>query len=261
MADTYCGKTCGQCIKKQNDECVGCLTENLGGKSTECEVAKCCKELHHSSCFKCGTRENCTKYHSAKTPKAPILAKLIGLLFWTMIASVLASVLTLDMTLEIMPSLELPGFVLGVVISVIYAVILLILSKTSHSYQLAGICWIVSQVFSVVSYVIGKDNILNTVLKILALIIVLVASYSEFDAHANVLYDVDNGLADKWRTLWNMTVCARLAMILGIVLLFIMMNLGANLVILGSLGILVVDILKFVYLYMTSKAFKKISDR
>lgn len=261
MADTYCGKTCGQCIKKQNNECVGCVTENLDGKSTECEVAKCCKELHHSSCFKCGTRENCPKYHSAKTPNAPILAKLIGLLFCTMIASVLASVLTLDMTLKMMPSLEVLGFVLGVVISVIYAVILLILSKTSHSYQLAGICWIVSQVFSVVGYIIGKDSILNTVLKILALIIVLVATYSEFDAHANVLYDVDNGLADKWRTLWNMTICARLAMICGLALLFMLMNLGANLVILGSIGTLVVDVLKFVYLYTTFKTFKRISDR
>lgn len=259
MADTYCGKTCGQCIKKQNNECVGCVAENLGGKSEGCEVARCCKSLHHSSCYKCGTRGTCLNYHAVKTPNALFLSKWIGILFVIMIASVIASFLTLDMTLEVIPGLAVPGFILSVVLSVFYAVVLLVMARTNHSYQLAGVCWIIGQVLLVIGFVIGQDTVGAYVLKIFSLIAGLIAAYNEFDAHANVLNDVDEELVDKWRSLWNITICARLAMICGVGLLFMMLDIGVYLILFASIGMIVADVLKFVYLYKSFKAFKIIS--
>ena len=259
MADTYCGKTCGQCIEKQNNKCVGCISETEGGKSNKCQVARCCKDLHHSSCWKCGKRESCVTLHSEKTPEASFLGSGIGMLFATMIVSVIASFLTLDMTLEVMPKLEVPGFVISVVVAVIYAIILLILAQINNSYQIAGTCGMVTQVLVVISFIMGEKSVVGTIVVIVALIVSLIAAYNEFDAHACVLNDIDDDLAGKWRTLWNLTISVILARICGIVLLFIFASLGAWLVLMSVFGSIVVDILKFVYLYNTSKAFRRIS--
>ncbi len=67
-------------------------------------------------------------------------------------------------------------------------------------------------------------------------------------------------LGNKWRGLWNLTISTRLAMICGLILIFMMINFGATLIILAYIGMVVVDILKFIYLHMTSKVLRKISE-
>lgn len=261
MVDTYCGKNCKQCEQMENDVCVGCISEAEGAKSEKCLVAQCCKELKHNSCWKCGTREGCINYHSAMTPNAGAIGKWMGMLFLTMIVGVIVSILSLDMVLEKMPQLAVPGFVLSVLVAVIYAGILFVMSSASYSYKVASIAAIISLVPSVVAFIIGGDTVVGTIFKIIALVISMISWYNEIDAHASILADVDNDLADKWRNVWNATICARLATICGALLVLIAMNLGAQLFIVGSVGIVIVEILKFVYLYKTSKAFKRISLR
>ncbi len=256
MADTYCGKTCGQCEKKQNSECAGCIAEDNSGKSENCDLAICCKGGHHSSCYKCGTRPDCITYHSVITPNAKMYGKWIGMLFIIMVASVIASVVT-----SLIPNVELLKFIISVGVAVVYGLILLILSKFNHGYQIAGISYVVSQIPLIIGYVIGADTIWNTLLSILATVILLVAAYSEYDTHANALYEVDSDLADKWRGLWQFTICSRLAMVCGFGLLILAPSLGVSVILLAEIAVIVVEVIKFVHLYNTSKAFNKISER
>ena len=258
MADTYCGKTCGQCIKKQNDECVGCITEKEDGRSLSCEVASCCKSLHHNSCYKCGSRETCVTYHKAKTPYAGFLGTWIGMLFLISVGSVITSLFTIELfdakIIEISSIIE-------VLIKVIYVVILVVLAKVNYSYKLAAIMGIVIQGLNITAILKGKESTLGIILSLIALVVGLVGEYNELDAHANVLYEVNDLLASKWRTLWNITICAYLALIVGTMGLFVIPALGANLVLCGAIGLVVIGILKLVYLYKTSKCFRAISGR
>ena len=258
MADTYCGKTCGQCIKKQNDECVGCVTEKEDGRSLSCEVASCCKSLHHNSCYKCGSRETCVTYHRAKTPCAGFLGAWIGVLFIISIAGVIASIFSIDLFQD---RIVKAGTIIEIVIDVVYVIILVLLAKANYSYKLAAIMGLVMQGLNITAILKGKESVLGIILSLVALVVGLVGQYNELDAHANVLYDINDELAGKWRTLWNITICAYLALIVGTIGLFVIPSLGANFVLIGAFGLVVIGILKLVYLYKTSKTFIAISGR
>ena len=261
MADTYCGKTCGQCIKKQNAECVGCITEKEGAKSEICDVAQCCKRAHHSSCFKCGTRPMCITYHRAKTPDAPFIGRWIGMLFIISILSIIASFLTADIVAKNAPAVGTVGTVLCVALEIIYAVILILLAKVSYSYKLAGIFAIITQVINIVAIVVGQETVPGMIIGLVAALVSLVVAYNEIEAHASVLYDINDSLAAKWRTLWTIVICIKLAMVIGIVAIFILPGIGALLVLGSAIGSIVVIILKAIYLNNTSKVFKEISCR
>lgn len=258
MVDTYCGKTCGQCIKKQNDECAGCITDKEGGKSESCEVASCCKDSHHNSCYKCGSREVCVTYHREKTPYAGFLGKWISILFLISIASVITSFFTLDL---IGTKITKIASITEVAINVVYVMILVVLAKVNYSYKLAAIMGIVVQGLNITAIVRGEKSTWGIILSVIALLIGLVGEYNELDAHTNVLYDVNNELAGKWHTLWNITICAYLALMVGFLSLFVIPGFGADFLLLGAIGLIVRGILKLVYLYNTSKGFKAISER
>ena len=258
MADTYCGKTCGQCIKKQNDECVGCVTEKEDGRSLRCEVASCCKNSHHNSCYKCGSRETCVTYHREKTPYAGFLAKWIGILFLLSVASIISSLFTLNLFDAKIVKI---GSIIEVVFKIAYVSILVVLAKANYSYKLAAIIGIVMQGLNITAILKGEGTTLGIILSIIALAIGLVGEYNELDAHASILYEINDGLASKWRTLWNITICTYLALIVGFISLFVIPSLGAYLVIAGAVGLIAIGILKIVYLRKTSKSFKAISGR
>lgn len=258
MADTYCGKTCGQCIKKQNDECVGCVTEKEDGRSLRCEVASCCKNSHHNSCYKCGSREACVTYHREKTPYAGFLGTWIGMLFLISVASVIASIFSIDLFQDKIVKIS---SIIEVAISVGYVLILIVLAKANYSYKLAAIMGLVMQGLNITAILKGKETTLGIILSTIALVVGLVGEYNELDAHANILYEVSDLLAAKWRTLWNITICVYLALIVGFLGLFVIPGLGADLVILGAFGLVVIGFLKLAYLYKTSKCFRAISGR
>ena len=50
MAETYCGKSCEECTKKEQLDCSGCKTgpgRQFGG---DCELAKCVRDKGHETC-------------------------------------------------------------------------------------------------------------------------------------------------------------------------------------------------------------------
>ena len=64
MAETYCGKNCSECSKKEQLNCSGCKAgpgRQFGG---DCELAKCIRSKGHESCDTCSFKGNCGTYRN-----------------------------------------------------------------------------------------------------------------------------------------------------------------------------------------------------
>ena len=60
MAETYCGKSCIECAKKEILNCPGCKAgpgRRFGG---DCRLAQCTREKGHEACETCGFRGECS---------------------------------------------------------------------------------------------------------------------------------------------------------------------------------------------------------
>ena len=67
MAETYCGKSCEECTKKEHLNCSGCKTgpgRQFGG---DCELAKCVRDKGHETCETCGFKGNCGTLRSRES--------------------------------------------------------------------------------------------------------------------------------------------------------------------------------------------------
>ena len=129
MAETYCGKSCEECTKKEQLNCSGCKTgpgRQFGG---DCELAKCVRDKGHETCETCGFKGNCgtlrsresmpdyriRKIESEKMRKAaiakraPVLGKWLWIIFWLIIPSTFGSIMANETTAKILPGLVMPG--------------------------------------------------------------------------------------------------------------------------------------------------------
>ena len=50
MAETYCGKSCAECTKKEELNCMGCKTGPGRPFGGDCELAKCVRDKGHETC-------------------------------------------------------------------------------------------------------------------------------------------------------------------------------------------------------------------
>lgn len=262
MIKTYCGKTCEQCQDKQLGYCIGCTidSEKEKGKSNSCNVARCCVEKQHSSCWKCGDRSFCTTYFGVISPYASMLGKWIFILLLLIVPSLVASVMTSDSMVSLIPSIELPGIIVGIVSELIYGLVLLKLATANSSYKMAGILYIVVQIIAIGCYVIEEVSIWSTVLSLVMAVVALISEYCEINAHSAVLTDIDDDLAAKWNCLWYWNIAMITALIIGTLLIFVMAALGVLLVLASVIMSIVIGILKLVYLYRTANMFKSISE-
>ena len=67
MAETYCGKTCAECTKKEQLNCSGCKAgpgRQFGG---DCELSKCVRDKGHETCDTCGFKGNCGTLRSRES--------------------------------------------------------------------------------------------------------------------------------------------------------------------------------------------------
>ena len=280
MAETYCGKSCLECDKKETLDCPGCKDgpgKQYGG---DCELAKCCRTKGHQECGTCGFNGNCGTLRSkdrmpeyrlksieaekirlaAIAKRAPVLGKWLWILFWLIIPSSVASVLTNENITGALPVVFVLGEVLAAICSFAYGFILIRLASEEEYYRTAGICALVSGVASVLIVCIagGAEAPAWTLLiSIPASIVSLVGTYYEFTAHATVLTGVDNWLSDKWASLWKWHIGVYGAMLGSLLLVILIPILGMLVMIAAAIGVVVVSILKLVYLYRTAKLFRE----
>lgn len=279
MTEPYCGKTCDDCGWRERLDCPGC---RVGPGSTlfcACSVAACCHSKGHESCGTCSFRTGCSLLHrrsqepearlkrgedekarrAAAARRAAFLGRWLWLLFWLILPAELAELLTLETVALWSPALAWFGQVLGVLCSAAYGLILLkVSSEEPCCYRTAGICsLVVSAIQAVLLCIPGGNSAGWSLLFTLpAAVLALVSFYYECMAHAEVLLEADHALSEKWRLLWRWYAAATAALFGGTFLLLIIPLLGVLLLLAGSVGLLVLSILKLVYLYRTARLFR-----
>ena len=280
MAETYCGKSCEECTKKEQLNCSGCKTgpgRQFGG---DCELAKCVRDKGHETCDTCGFKGNCgtlrsresmpdyrikkieaeTMRKAAIAERAPVLGKWLWIIFWLVIPSSIGSIMSHETTAKILPGLFMPGQIINAICSLIYGAILLKLGSEEDRYRTAGICALIAGASSALAAMIngGSDGATwILIFTIPAAIVAIVGEYNEYMAHSAVLSGVDNELSEKWEVLWKWYIGLFLGMFGCIIVMLIIPILGAIAILGCAIGTIVVSILKLVYLYRTAKIFRE----
>lgn len=276
MEETYCGKNCQECTRREELDCPGCKTGPGRAIGGDCDLAGCIRSKGHETCDSCSFRPTCglmrgreempTKrlrkweYEQYKREriarKAPVLGKWLGVLFWLIVPSTIASLMSYEKFREIAPQLYLAGCILKGLVSAVYGLILLRLGFQESRYRTAGICWLITAGISLLlTFMSNVGAIL--LLSLPGVVLGLVAEYHEFMGHSEVLIGVDQVLSDRWSALWKWNIGIHCALIGSIILLLIIPLLGALFVLAAAIGLVVVGILKLVWLYHTAKTFRE----
>ena len=280
MAETYCGKTCAECTKKEQLNCSGCKVgpgRQFGG---DCELSKCVRDKGHETCDTCGFKGNCGTLRSRESmpdyrirkieaeeqrkaaiaKRAPVLGKWLWIIFWLVIPSSIGSIMAHETTAKILPGLFMPGQIINAICSLTYGAILLKLGTEEDRYRTAGICALIAGASSALAAMIngGSDGATwILIFTIPAAIVAIVGEYNEYMAHSAVLSGVDNELSEKWEVLWKWYIGLFAGIFGSILLMLIIPVLGAIAVIGTTIGTVVVSILKLVYLYRTATIFRE----
>lgn len=280
MAETYCGKSCAQCVHKEAMNCPGCKPgpgRQFGG---DCELAKCARIKGHETCSTCGLRGNCGQLRSchhfpeyrrrkleedalrkaALARRVPVLGKWLWILFWLVIPSSIAGLISNETLGQSFPGLYMVGQILGILCSVAYGLILLKLGSEEDRYRTAGIFALISGGLSAVLMALPGVTQSQGWVLLLAIpvaIVELVSEYHEYNAHSAVVTELDGQLSEKWETLWKWFIGLYLGLFGCVFVTLLAPVLGALSLIGALIGILVVSILKLVYLYRTAKLFRE----
>ena len=280
MAETYCGKSCEECTKKEQLNCSGCKTgpgRLFGG---DCELAKCVRDKGHETCDTCGFKGNCGTLRSRESmpdyrirkieaeavrkaaiaKRAPVLGKWLWIIFWLVIPSSIGSIMSHETTAKILPGLVMPGQIINAICSLTYGAILLKLGSEEDRYRTAGICALIAGGVSAVVAIItvaAEEATWTLLFTLPAAVVAMVGEYNEYMGHSAVLSGVDNELSEKWEVLWKWYIGLFLGMIGCILLMLIAPVLGAIVILGCAIGTVVIGILKPVYLYRTAKIFRE----
>lgn len=278
MAETYCGKTCGECLYKEQLECPGCKAGPGRHYASDCKLAKCCRDKGHQECAGCGFQQNCNTLRgkdrapeyriksieaqkamqAAIAARAPVLGKWLWILFWMVIPNSIAAIMANQNLAGFVPAIYLAGQILNAACSFVYGFILLRLADEEERYRTAGICTLIGGAVSVLLTFVasGQMPVWMLLLSIPAAIVSFVGMYFEYTAHSEVLTGVDNNLAEKWTMLWKWHIGTLCAMLGGVLVTAIVPILGLLVVLAAGLGGIVVAILRLVYLYRTANIFR-----
>lgn len=280
MAETYCGKSCADCSKRNELNCPGCKAGPGRLFKTECELARCAIGKGHESCETCVHRGNCGNLRSrdfqmnyreralkaeesrkaAIAKRVPVMGKWLWILFWIVIFANIPSLMTLDMVVEVFPGMLLVGNLLTLIFALSYGLVLLKLRSEEDMYRIAGICHLIGAVVSFALDTFTDGEAWTLVISLPGLIVSMVGVYNEYMAHSAVLSGVDNDLSEKWEKLWKWEI-GLLAVVLGsILIVFILPVIGAILALGGAIGTAVVGIVKIVYLYRSATCFREYFD-
>lgn len=273
----YCGKSCVACDWREQLDCPGCQEGPGRVFGGGCGVAACCREKGHQACGTCTHLTGCPQRAGRdRAPeerirraeaadqrrreldrRAPLLGKWLWVLFWLFIPNEIGTLMSSDRVMAAFPLMGMAGELLLLLCGLAYAVILWRLRKTGERYCTAAVCQGISAVAAVcLAAVDARDTEggLTFLVTLPVLTAALLATYQEFNAHAEVLDGVDDTLAEKWRKLWKWHI----GLLIGVFACILIAGLlGAVVMLAGAIGVAVVSVLKLVYLYRTAKLFRE----
>ena len=290
MSETYCGKSCDDCTYKERLGCSGCRECMGKPESGKCELAKCCRDKGHETCESCAHKTSCiTRQRRQSIPQymierqtaeaeeeteikqlkaeiaqtAPFLGKWLSILFWLNISTILANFIANKYIAEWIPILYMSGQMISTLCTMACGIVLLKLGKEndrytySNRYIYSGGCCLVAEMLNVVFAIFPAMQII--LLELISLVILLVGEYNEYIGHSGVLQRVDFVLSEKWRRLWKWYIGLFAALIGSVFFVYLLPLLGFLALLATIIGLVIVTILKYVYLYQTAKLFQEYS--
>ena len=192
--------------------------------------------------------------------KAEELGKWLGILFWLVIPGIAGSVLSNQAVVSWLPFLYLPGRIIGMATLCVYGYMLLKLSSESSRYRMAAICCLASAAVDAGSFAIPEGFFMAPLIGLLTvpvLILALYGEYSEYMGHSEILRTLDEGMSVKWKRLWRWYMYSLGVMIGSVLLVMLGPVLGITALLVGTVGALIVGVIKLTYLYRTAKMFRE----
>ena len=276
--DTYCGKNCEFCNEKESGSCPGCRVGPGRSLYSGCEIADCCRSKGHENCKTCTLKPGCGKQGRRESMpgerrrkaaaeaarkaeiarRAPVLGRWLWVLFWLIVPSVLVGLLTNDTLVGMVPALKVPGRILSVLVSVAYGLVLLRLSSEEKNYRTAGGCTLLVAAIDLVAVFIPDSRVgLSLLLALVGILAGLTGEYLECMGHSEVLREMDEAFARKWKELWKWYIIAMASIAGGVILSFLFSLLGSLVVLAAAIVLVVVSIKKLVCLYRMAKMFRE----
>lgn len=195
-----------------------------------------------------------------KTKKYSFAAKWLWLLFLIVVPSNIFSLFTNENIITSFPILRQIGSYGSILCTAVYGMILIRLSSEFYFYRTAGICYLCTCIISFITSLSNNETsgfIIFTGL--IGGILTLVAIFSEFSGHCDMLIDIDHDLYVKWNNLKLLFTICYSATLVCIFLSVIFPLISAIILLIALIAILIGGILKFVYLYKSSRFLKKLS--
>lgn len=247
----------------------------------DCPIAACCREKGHNECFTCGLKGECTNFRSRGMQPdfrkdkltadaeekeyikeyAPKMAKWFTLLFWIMIFGNFAFLFTSTGINQLFPMFYMACSLVTGICTLIYGIIYFCMSSVHERYNAAGICAIINAVYHLIEIAVfrGGDTPTWFLVFIFGVYVAMyIEGYNFFNATSETLEGVDNILSAKWAELWKWYKWALIGTIGGVLFAIISALLGILILLASLICICVVDIIKFVYIFKTGKAFKSV---
>ena len=154
--------------------------------------------------------------------------------------------------------------ILGSVISLLgqfgYAVLLTVMARYASDYAKAGKFYLYSAMVVFVCELAGLSASLATLATVVSLagsVLSLYGQYHEMMTHKTILLEVNESLAQRWAGLWTWTMRCLIVMMISIPVMILAVAVGGMLSLVGSMGMLVISVVKIVTLYQSAMAFKK----
>lgn len=283
MWESYCGKCCTECTFAEQLNCPGCKADAYNPVAAQCAIATCCRSRGHESCDTCTSRTYCPTHSKKDANPEAILQKLadlqrkkqaeaeaearrqarlleiaavmdkwVWLIFWLMIAATVIGLL------ENVRALSVPVAVITAGLSAAGGAIYLTrLSAVHDGFRLASLQSFTAAATSLMGLFAADGTALHTVLTLVLLIPSLVGMYYETNTFADVLEDTDGELSEKWRKLWNTYKICMGVTFGSLLLLLLSPGLAALAILGGAIGIVVVSIQHYIYLYRTAQLFRR----
>lgn len=276
--DTYCGKSCDHCGHKEALDCSGCKM-GLGKRFAEkCDIAKCGRGRNIFQCERCTDYYVCsTVRRKEKIPEilldkrkqeeerilrikhlAPIGAKWFLVMFWLAVALEVFGIFAS----EIFSGWQVVSYSAQLIKSIIYIVygcILLRFSKFENRFSTAGILTIVTPLIGLIIWYLGEMEPLNNWVLIFALVgtvLSLIASYKEYTACANLVYEVSKVTSHSWLVLRKLYFGAMIGCIVSIILVKIFPLIGLVALLGCTVLVLISGVVRIVNLRHSMLAFR-----
>ena len=278
MGETYCGKSCLDCVSKEALNCPGCRLGPGNAVQGDCDLAHCCRSRGNGSCYDCNFKIRCDKYAKRESAPddrqrrlkrrnaeqdrvgevaefTPMIARLMRILLWLTIPNAIASVFTNATMRPILPIFYVPGVILQFASNIGYCFVLFAMSQLEDRYRKAGICVLIGIGISLLtSLTAGVPGVafLYSVLLLPSVILTFISAYQECIAHSEMMAEVDVYVSNKWVMLWKAYLIVYSLMYGSIILLILEPVLGLIAAVVGSIGIVIVSIAKLVLLHQSA---------